>query len=62
MVKAIQMNERQFLVSDSEVYFGHNIDGSWRVYDAKRDEMVAEDLDDYEWAECVAFEYVCKVG
>jgi hypothetical protein len=56
------MNDRQYQVSDSEVYFGHNINGSWQVYDAKRDVMVAEDLETYDWAEGTAFEYVCKVG
>jgi hypothetical protein len=62
MVKTVQINERQFQVTDSEVYFGHNINGSWQVYDAKRDQMIASDLDTFDWAECVAFEYVCKVG
>jgi hypothetical protein len=62
MVKTIKMNDRQYQVTDSQVYFGHNLDGSWQVYDAKRDQMVAVDLDDFEWAECVAFQYVCKVG
>jgi hypothetical protein len=62
MVKTIKMNDRQYQVSDSQVYFGHNIDGSWQVYDAKRDQMVAVDLDDYEWAESVAFQYVCLVA
>jgi hypothetical protein len=62
MVKTIKMNDRQYQVSDSQVYFGHNLDGSWQVYDAKRDCMVAVDLDDYEWAESVAFQYVCQVA
>ena len=62
MVKTIKVNDRQFQVTDSEVYFGRNINESWQVYDAKRDVMVAKHLDSFDWAECVAFEYVCKVG
>ena len=62
MIKTIKMNDRQYQVSDSQVYFGHNINGSWQVYDAKRDVMVAVDLDTFDGAECVAFQYVCKVA
>ena len=62
MVKTIKISDSKFQVTDSEVYFGRNAKGSWEVYDAKRQSMVAKYLDDYDWAECVAFEYVCKVG
>ena len=61
MIRTIKMNDRQFQVGSTEVYFGHNIDGSWQVYDAKLDAMVAEDLDTFDWAEGVAYQYVCKV-
>jgi hypothetical protein len=62
MVKTIKINDNKFQVTDSEVYFGRNGKGTWEVYDAARNSVVAKYLDDYDWAECVAFEYVCKVG
>jgi hypothetical protein len=62
MVKTIKISDTKFKVTDSEVYFGRNNKGMWEIYDAGRNVMVAKYLDDFDWAECVAFEYVCKVG
>ena len=62
MVKTIKLSDSKFQVTDSQVFFGRNAKGSWEVYDAARNTMVAKYLGDFEWAECVAFEYVCKVG
>ena len=62
MVKTIKLRNNKFKVTDSEVYFWRNAQGTWEVYDAGSLYWVATDLDTLGWAECVAFEYVCKVA
>lgn len=62
MVKTIQINEIKFQVTDSQVFFGRNGQGTWGVYDAFTGDIIANYLDDYEMAESTAFQYVCKMA